>query len=365
MSRAHNFAAGPAALPEPVLRQAQAELLEWGDARASIAEISHRSPEFMQVAAEAEADLRRLLSIPDDYAVLFLPGGATTQQALVALNFAAPGQAADYVVSGHWGKVALKQVQAYVAANVAASGEANGFRDIPPASQWRLSKDAAYVHVTANETIHGVEFRPEWGALPDTGSVPLFADFSSSIASEPLDVSRYGLVYAGAQKNLGPVGITVVIVRRDLLERAGQPRADIFNYASHAEAGSMLNTPPSYNWYLAGLVFKWMLAEGGVEEFARRSAEKARLLYAAIDGSGGFYRNEVAPRVRSRMNVPFFLHDDALTAAFLAQAKEAGLLALKGHRVLGGIRASIYNAMPVEGVRSLAGFMQDFQKRQG
>jgi phosphoserine aminotransferase len=365
MSRAYNFAAGPAALPEPVLRQAQAELPEWRDARASIMEISHRGPAFRQVAAEAEADLRTLLSIPDDYAVLFLPGGATTQQALLALNFAAAGQAADYVVSGHWGKVAMKQVQPYVDARVAASGEAGGFRDIPPASQWRLSKDAAYLHVTANETIHGVEFRPEWGELPDTGAVPVFADFSSSIASEPLDVSRYGFVYGGAQKNLGPVGVSVAIARRDLLDRAGQPRADIFNYASHARAGSMLNTPPSYNWYLAGLVFKWMLAEGGVEEFARRSAEKSRLLYAEIDGSGGFYRNEVDPKVRSRMNVPFFLHDDALTAAFLAEADEAGLISLKGHRVLGGIRASIYNAMPVEGVRALVAFMRDFRQRKG
>ena len=198
MSRAFNFAAGPAALPEPVLRQAQAELLEWRDARASIVEISHRSPEFRQVADAAEADLRRLLSIPDDYAVLFLSGGATTQQALIALNFAAPGQAADYVVSGHWGQVALKQVQPYVAANVAASGEGGGFRSIPVISDWRLSKDAAYVHLTANETIHGVEFRPAWGELPDVGEVPLFADFSSSIASEPLDVSKYGLIYAGA-----------------------------------------------------------------------------------------------------------------------------------------------------------------------
>lgn len=365
MSRAYNFAAGPAALPEPVLRQAQAELLEWNGARASVAEISHRSPAFMQVAAEAEADLRRLLSVGDDHAVLFLSGGATTQQALVPLNFAAAGQVADYVISGHWGQVAVKQAKDCVRVNVAASSEAGGFRDVPPASQWRLSKDAAYLHLTANETIHGVEFRPRWGELPDNGDVPLVADFSSSIASEPLDVSRYGVVYAGAQKNLGPVGLTVVIVRRDLLERVGQPRADIFNYASHVRAGSMLNTPPTFNWYLAGLVFKWMLVEGGVEEFARRSAEKARLLYAAIDGSGGFYRNEVAPVVRSRMNVPFFLHDDALTADFLAGAEAAGLLALKGHRVLGGIRASIYNAMPVEGVRALVAFMQDFRQRRG
>ena len=365
MSRAYNFAAGPAALPEPVLKQAQAELMEWRDAGASIVEISHRGPEFRQVAAEAEADLRTLLSIPDDYAVLFLAGGATTQQALIALNFAVPGQVADYVVSGHWGKVALKQVQPYVDARIAASSEADGFRSIPARADWRLSKDAAFVHVTANETIHGVEFRPAWGETPDTGEVPLFADFSSSIASEPLDISKYGLIYGGAQKNLGPVGVSVVIVRRALLERAGQPRADIFNYASHLKAESMLNTPPSYNWYLAGLVFKWMLAEGGVEEFARRNAEKSRLLYSTIDGSGGFYRNDVDPKVRSRMNVPFFLHDDALTDAFLSQAKQAGLISLKGHRVLGGIRASIYNAMPIEGVQALAAFMRGFQQQHG
>lgn len=366
MSRAYNFAAGPASLPETVLRQAQSELLEWRDARASIVELSHRGPEFMQVAAEAEADLRSLLAVPDDYAVLFLAGGATTQQALIALNFAAPGQKADYVITGHWGKTALRQVAPYVDANVAADAEGDGFRTIPGRADWRLSKDAAYVHVTANETIHGVEFRPQWGELPpDTGGVPLFADFSSSIASEPIDISKYGLIYGGAQKNLGPVGVSVVVVRRDLLERAGQPRADIFNYASHLKAGSMLNTPPSYNWYLAGLVFKWMIAEGGVAEFARRNAEKSRLLYATIDGSAGFYRNEVVPAVRSRMNVPFFLHDDALDAAFLAEAREAGLISLKGHRVLGGMRASIYNAMPIEGVQALATFMQEFQRRHG
>jgi len=364
MARAYNFAPGPASLPEAVLRTAQAELLEWRDSGASIVELSHRGPEFIAVAAQAEADLRTLLSIPDDYAVLFLAGGATTQQALIALNFAAPGQRADYVVTGHWGKTALKQIGPYVDANIAASGEAGGFRDIPARDTWRLSRDAAYVHITANETIHGVEFRPEWGdTAPDVGDVPLFADFSSSIASEPIDIARYGLIYGGAQKNLGPVGVSVVIVRRDLLERAGQPRADIFNYASHLQADSMLNTPPSYNWYLAGLVFKWMLDEGGVAEFARRSDEKSRLLYGAIDGSGGFYRNDVAQAVRSRMNVPFFLRDPALDARFLAEAREAGLISLKGHRVLGGMRASIYNAMPVDGVRALVAFMQDFQAR--
>jgi phosphoserine aminotransferase len=229
-----------------------------------------------------------------------------------------------------------------------------------------VSKDAAYVHITANETIHGVEFRPVDGIdAPDVGDVPLVADFSSSIASEPLDVSKYGVIYAGAQKNLGPVGITVVIVRRDLLERAGQNRADVFDYRSHLKGESMLNTPPTWNWYMLGLNVKWMLAEGGVAEFARRNAEKSSTLYSAIDASGGYYRNEVNPAVRSRMNVPFFLHDEALDKPFLSEAKAAGLMALKGHRALGGMRASIYNAMPVEGVKALAAFMKDFQSRHG
>ena len=361
MSRAYNFSAGPATLPEPVLRQAQAELLDWHGVGASIVELSHRGPEFMQVAAAAEADLRTLMAIPDDYAVLFLAGGATTAQALIALNFAAPGQVVDYVVTGHWGQTALKQVKPYVSANVAASGEASGFRDIPARATWQLSADAAYVHYTANETIHGVEFR----AVPDVGDVPLVGDFSSSIASEPLDVSRFGVIYAGAQKNLGPVGVSVVIVRRELLERAGQPRAEILDYRAHVKGESMLNTPPTWNWYLAGLVFKWMLAEGGVSEFAQRNARKAALLYATIDASGGFYRNEVAVAARSRMNVPFFLHDEALDKPFLVEAQAAGLISLKGHRALGGMRASIYNAMPEAGVHALVAFMGDFQQRHG
>ena len=361
MSRAFNFSAGPATLPEPVLRQACDEMLEWRDAGASIVEISHRGPEFMQVAAEAEADLRTLLSIPSDYAVLFVSGGATVQQALLPVNFAGPGQTVDYVLTGHWGKTAAKQAKPAAPVHVAASSEADNFRNIPPRADWQLSPDAAYVHITANETIHGVEFRD----APDTGDVPLFADFSSSIASEPLDITRYGLVYGGAQKNLGPVGIGFVIVRRDLLDRAGQPRADIFDYRSQLKAESMLNTPPTWNWYMLGLTVKWMLAEGGVGEFARRNARKAALLYAAIDGSGGFYRNEVDAAVRSRMNVPFFLHDEVLDKAFLAESKSAGLIALKGHRALGGMRASIYNAMPEAGVQALVDFMRDFQQRHG
>ena len=361
MPRAWNFSAGPATLPEPVLRQAQSEMLEWRDAGASIVEISHRGPEFMEVAAAAEQALRTLLSIPDDYAVLFTQGGATTQQALLPLNFAAPGQPADYVVTGHWGKTALKQASPYVATHVAATSEADGYRSIPARDSWRFAADSAYVHITANETIHGVEFRE----IPDTGEIPLVADFSSSIASEPLDVAKFGIVYAGAQKNLGPVGIGVVIVRRDLLERAGQPRADIFDYRSQLKAESMLNTPPTWNWYMLGLNVQWMLDEGGVAEFAQRNARKAKLLYAAIDNSGGFYRNEVDPAARSRMNVPFFLRDEALEKAFLADSKAAGLLALKGHRVVGGMRASIYNAMPEEGVQALATFMTDFATRHG
>ena len=359
--RAYNFSAGPATIPEPVLRQAQSDMLEWDSAGASIVELSHRGAAFMRVAAETEADLRRLLAIPDEYAVLFLSGGATTQQALIALNFADPGQTVDYVLTGHWGKTALKQVRPYVSANVAASSEADGFRTIPTRADWQLAGDAAYVHVTANETIHGVEF-PD---IPETGDVPLFADFSSSIASGPLDISRFGLVYAGAQKNLGPAGITIVIVRRSLLDRAGQPRADILDYRAHAKAGSMLNTPPTWNWYLLGLTVKWMLAEGGVAEFARRNARKAALLYAAIDESGGYYRNEVDPAVRSRMNIPFFLRDAALDTLFLDESSAAGLIALKGHRALGGMRASLYNAMPEAGVEALAAFMRDFQQRHG
>ena len=361
MTRAFNFSAGPATLPEVVLRQAQAEMLEWNGVGASVVEISHRSADFIALAERSEADLRQLLAIPDDYAVLFLAGGATTQQALLPLNFAAPGQTVDFIVTGHWGKTAIKQAKPYVNAHVAADGEAGGYRDIPARDSWQLSPDAAYVHITANETIHGVEFRD----TPDVGEVPLFADFSSSIASEPLDVSRYGLIYAGAQKNLGPVGISVVIVRRDLLGRQGQPRADIFDYRSHAARDSMLNTPPTWNWYLLGLTVKWMLDEGGVAEFARRNAEKARRVYGAIDDSGGYYRNEVAPAVRSRMNIPFFLPDERLDALFVGESKAAGLLALKGHKAVGGIRASLYNAMPVAGAQALVDFMHDFRQRHG
>lgn len=363
MTRLYNFSAGPATLPEPVLRQAQAEMLEWNGVGASVVEISHRSKEFIELAAQVEADLRTLIGIPDDYAVLFLGGGATTQQALLPLNFATPGGTVDYVVSGHWSKTAVKQAKPVVKVNVAAdSADADGgYRSAPARESWKLTPNADYVHVTANETIHGIEYR----YAPDVSDVPLFADFSSSIASEPIDVSKYALVYAGAQKNLGPVGISVVIVRKALLERAGLPRADIFTYASHAARDSMLNTPPTWNWYMLGLTVKWMLDEGGVEEFARRNGEKARLVYDAIAHSGGYYRNEVLPEFRSRMNIPFFLPNEDLTAKFVAESKAAGLLALKGHKAVGGIRASLYNALPVEAARALADFMRNFQQRNG
>ncbi len=358
--RVFNFSAGPATLPEPVLRQAQAELLDWQGMGASVAEISHRSAAFVELAERAEADLRALLSVPEDYAVLFLQGGATLQQALIALNFAAPGQAADYLITGHWGQTALRQARPYVEARVVASGEADGYRDVPSRGEWHLSDDAAYLHVTANETIHGVELRERIQA-----DVPVFSDFSSSIASEPTEIHDYGLVYAGAQKNLGPSGITVVIVRRDLLERCGQPRADILSYAAHAARDSMLNTPPTFNWYLLGLCLRWMLEQGGVAAFGARNAARAGRLYAAIDGSGGFYRNEVAPAVRSRMNVPFFLHEPALDAAFLRAAGERGLMGLKGHKVVGGMRASLYNALPDAAVDALIDFMREFTQRHG
>lgn len=358
--RVFNFSAGPATLPEPVLRQAQAELLDWHGLGVSVAEISHRSAAFIELAAQAEADLRALLAVPDDYAVLFLQGGATLQQALIALNFAAPGQAADYLITGHWGQTALRQATPYVDARIVASSAESGFRDVPPREAWRLSDDAAYLHVTANETIHGVEWRERFSI-----DMPVFADFSSSIASEPINVGDYGLIYAGAQKNLGPAGISVVIMRRELMERAGQPRADILNYASHAARDSMLNTPPTFNWYLLGLCLRWMLDAGGVPAFGKRNAARAARLYTAIDGSGGFYRNEVAPAVRSRMNVPFFLHDAALEPEFLRQAGERGLMGLKGHKLVGGMRASLYNALPDAAVDALIDYMQEFRQGHG
>lgn len=363
MPRQFNFSAGPAALPEAVLRRAQAELLEFGGEGASVMEISHRGKAFIEVAAKAERDLRALLAIPQEYAVLFLQGGATLQQALVPLNLASPGQAADYVVTGHWGEKAVKEAAGAVDARIAASSRTQDGRylDIVPVERWSASEGAAYLHYTPNETIHGVEYLDP----PAVPGVTVVADMSSTLLSRPLEVARFGVIYAGAQKNIGPSGLVVVIVRRDLLERSGQPRAPIMQWKRHAEAGSMLNTPPTLAWYLAGLVFEWALQQGGLAALGARNRGKAEALYAAIDGSGGFYRNDVAMRARSWMNVPFFLHDPALEPAFLAGAQEAGLRALKGHRAVGGLRASLYNAVTPEAVATLVEYMRDFQRRHG
>lgn len=361
MSRAWNFSAGPAAMPEDVLKRAQQELLEWNGVRASVMEISHRGKAFMEMAARVEADLRGLLDIPSNYKVLFLQGGATQHFAQVPMNIAADGQRADYIVNGHWGEKAASEAALYASPCVAATSKDNGYRSIPDRASWDLDSNAAYVHVTTNETIHGVEMRD----IPDVGAVPLVADMSSDILSRPLDVSKFGLIYAGAQKNIGPSGLVVMIVRQDLLERRPRPLPKIFRYAEYAAADSMLNTPNTWGWYLAGLTFQWLKAQGGLAEMERRNRAKSNALYDAIDGSGGYYRNEVDPAARSRMNVIFNLHAAALEPVFVAEAAGAGLLALKGHRALGGIRASIYNAVPIEGVRALCDFMAEFRRTHG
>ena len=363
MSRIWNFSAGPSALPLSVLEKAQSELLDWNGIGASVMEISHRGAEFMALAESIEADFRQLLEIPDDYHVLFTTGGATLAQALIPLNIASFGQPADYVVTGHWSNTAIKQATPYVDVREIASSASDGFRSVPSSDNWKCSDDAAYLHYTANETIHGVAIR-QVPKLPENAA-PLVVDFSSSIASEPIDVSQYGIIYAGAQKNLGPVGISVVIIRKDLLERDGQTRADILDYRSQAAKDSMLNTPPTFNWYLLGLTVRWMLEQGGTAEFKKRNELKAATLYETIDVSGGFYRNEVATSARSIMNVPFFLATPELDALFVSESRKQNMLGLKGHKAVGGIRASIYNAMPLEGVEVLTDFMREFQRTHG
>ncbi|MBN8728436.1 MAG: 3-phosphoserine/phosphohydroxythreonine transaminase [Xanthomonadales bacterium] len=360
MSRGYNFSAGPAALPEEVLAEVQAELLEWNGARASVMEVSHRGKAFTAMAEEAEQDLRDLLSVPTGYRVLFLQGGATQHFAQIPMNFARPGQHADYVLTGDWGEKAAKEAAPSVDVNIAASAAASNYDRIPAREDWTLDRSAAYVHITPNETIRGVEFH----GIPDVGEVPLVGDVSSTILSRPLDVSRYALLYAGAQKNIGPSGLVVMIVRDDFLERCPARLPRIMNYAEHAAQRSMLNTPNSFGWYLAGRVFKWLKRQGGVEAMAARNRAKAELLYGCIDDSG-WYRNPVEPTARSWMNVPFTLPDADLDAAFLAEADAAGLMALKGHRAVGGMRASIYNAMPLAGVEALVDFMRDFARRNG
>ena len=347
-------------LPRPVLEQAREELLDWHGSGMSVMEMSHRGKEFLSIAEQAEADLRELLAIPDNYRVLFLQGGATSQFAMVPLNLLRGKQQADYINTGAWSKKAIAEAGRYCEVNVAASAEDSRFTTIPAFESWQLNPDAAYVHYTPNETIGGVEFH----RVPDIGDVPLVADMSSTILSRPIDVSRYGVIYAGAQKNIGPAGLTVVIVRDDLIgdTLAGTP--SMYDYKLHADNGSMLNTPPTYAWYLAGLVFGWLQQQGGLGVMAEINRRKSGELYAAIAGSG-FYNSPVDVDCQSWMNVPFTLADAGLDSEFLAQAKTAGLLNLKGHRSVGGMRASIYNAMPEAGVAALIGFMGEFERTHG
>src|ERR1700722_16676117 len=355
--RVFNFSPGPAALPLEVLEQAQGELLDWHRSGMSVMEISHRSVAFEQVAAEAEADLRDLLSIPRNYKVLFLQGGASAQFSLVPLNLAPPQSTVDYVNTGHWSHKAIAEAGRYCQVHVA--GDAGGdYTRVPPQGELRFSADAAYVHYTPNETISGVEF----GYVPDTRGVPLVADMSSSILSQPIDVSKFGLIYAGAQKNIGPSGLAVVIGRDDLIGRARTETPLVFDYKAVADNQSMLNTPPTFAWYMAGLVFKWLKRAGGVAAMGDANRRKATMLYAAIDASH-LYKNSVAEDSRSRMNVTFTLSNPELDPVFLQAAAAAGLQGLKGHRVVGGMRASIYNAMPAEGVEKLVAFMRDFEGR--
>ncbi len=361
MNRVWNFSAGPAALPEEVLRQAQEELLDWHGAGCSVMEMSHRGKEFTSILEQAEADLRELMGIPAGYKVLFLQGGATQQFAQIPMNLLA-GRSADYIVTGSWSKKALKEALRVGSVRCAATTEGSGFRRLPEAEEIQLDPFAAYLHVCTNETIHGVEIPAE--RIADTG-VPLVADMSSHILSRPVPVEKFGLIYAGAQKNIGPSGLTLVIMRQELLGMAPLTIPSVMDYAVMAENGSMLNTPPTYGIYIAGLVFQWLKRQGGLEGIATVNAQKAHILYQCIDHSGGFYTNSVDPDCRSRMNVPFTLADPALDAAFLIESKAAGLVSLKGHKSVGGMRASIYNAVSLEGVKVLVEFMNDFAKRNG
>ncbi len=376
VSRPWNFSAGPAVLPLAVLEQAAAEMCDWRGSGMSVMEMSHRGAEFGQIRAEAEADLRRLLALPDDFAVLFMQGGATAENAIVPLNLLGRGAGgkADYILSGSWSRKSQAEAARYGDVAIAAASDHETRIDgqaqapwtwFPEPAQWRLRPDAAYVHLCSNETIGGVEFMdwPDLAALGAPG-VPLVIDASSHFLSRPFSFENVGVMYAGAQKNAGPAGVTLVLVRRELLGHAlpGCPTA--FDYAKVAGADSMLNTPPTYAIYIAGLVFKWLLDQGGLAAMAQANQAKAQLLYGFLDGSA-FYRSTVAPVWRSRMNAPFLLRDDGLNAQFLAQAREAGLLQLKGHKSVGGMRASMYNAMPLAGVQALVQFMQEFERRHG
>lgn len=357
MSRVYNFSAGPAMIPEAVLKQAQAEMLDFSGTGSSVMELSHRSKEFIAVAEQAEADLREVMSIPDNYKVLFLQGGATGQFSFIPANILADKQKACYINTGAWSEKAIKSARSYCDVIVSASSEANNFTSIPDRASWNIDEQAAYLHYTPNETIHGVEFQD----IPDVGDLPLVADMSSNILSREIDVSKFGIIYAGTQKNMGPAGAAVVIVRDDLIGKAQKGLPDIFNYEKQAKQESMLNTPATYTWYLVGLVLQWLKAQGGVAAMEQVNQRKAAKLYTAIEQSS-LYSNPVAVADRSRMNVPFILSDSDLDKAFLSAAKEQGFLSLKGHRSVGGMRASIYNAMPESGVDALIQFMAEFER---
>jgi len=357
MSRVFNFSAGPAMLPEAVLKQAQQEMLDWQGTGMSVMEMSHRGKEYMSIAEKARQDFIDVLSIPDTHEVLFLQGGASSQFAMVPLNLLADKKSADYINTGAWSKKAIAEAKRFCDVNVAASSEDQNFSTVPAQDSWNLSADAAYLHYTPNETIGGVEFP----FVPDT-NVPLVADMSSNILSRPIDVSKYAVIYAGAQKNIGPAGLTMVIVQKDLLGNASSQAPSMFDYAVHAKNDSMNNTPPTYAWYLAGLVFAWLKEQGGLSKMAEINERKANKLYGAIDNSE-FYANPVDVACRSWMNVPFTLADANLDTRFLEEAKKENLTTLKGHRSVGGMRASIYNAMPEAGVDALVAFMQDFETR--
>lgn len=359
-TRAFNFCAGPAALPEEVLKQAQAELLDWQGHGLSVMEMSHRSDEFVAIAETAEQDLRDLLQVPDNYKVLFVQGGASQQFAQIPLNLMPEGGLADYVDTGIWSRKAIDEARNFGNIHVAASAREQDYFAIPGQNDWQTSKDAAYLHYCSNETIGGLQF--DW--IPDTGEVPLVVDMSSDILSRPVDVSKFGMIYAGAQKNIGPSGLVVIIIREDLLGRARASCPTMLNYRVAAENGSMYNTPPSFSWYLAGLVFKWLKERGGIQAMARINEEKQRKLYEYIDASG-LYNNPVDRSARSWMNVPFRLASDKLDSAFLAGAEERRLLNLKGHRSVGGMRASIYNAVPMAAIDALIDYMQEFEKEHG
>jgi phosphoserine aminotransferase len=360
MARVFNFSAGPAVLPEPVLQQAAEEMLDWHGSGMSVMEMSNRGKEFIAIHAQAEADLRELLGIPASYKVLFLQGGAAAQFAMIPLNLLRGKTSADYVNTGQWSKKAIGEAKKYCKVNVAASSEDANYTYAPKQSAWKLDPNAAYVHITSNETIGGVEFH--W--TPDTGEVPLVTDASSHILSRPMDVSRYGLIYAGAQKNIGPAGLAIVIVREDLIGQADPRTPGVFDYKIQADNDSMYNTPPTYGIYMAGLVFQWLKKLGGLKKMEELNVAKAQLLYDYLDQTE-FYHTPVAKDDRSRMNIPFTLRNAALDDEFLKQAKGRNLMQLKGHRSVGGMRASIYNAMPKEGVEALVQFMKEFERAHG